>query len=99
LRVSLIFIFYGSDIPFANSNRNTHIDNGIINAIFERILNIFTVLFLDLTPIINDTIKPMSIKIYRRMGIHRLIFGNTRPLKMKKTNSETKNKTKVKIIG
>lgn len=62
LRVSLILILYGSEIPFANSNRNINIDNGIINVMFERILNTFTVIFLDLTPKINDTINPMSIK-------------------------------------
>ena len=98
VRVSSILIFYGSEIPFANSNRNNHIDSGIINAMFERILNTFTVLFLDLIPNIKDTINPTSIKIYKKMGIHRLIFGNIRPLKTKKTSSATKNNTKVKII-
>lgn len=66
---------------------------------FERILNAFTVLFLDLIPNINDTINPISIKIYKNIGIHRLIFGNIRPLNTKKTTNATINKTKDKIIG
>lgn len=89
-------MIYGPEIPFANSNRNINIDNGIINVMFERILNTFTVIFLDLTPKINDTINPMSIKTYKKIGIHRLIFGD---LNTKKINNATKNKTKVKMIG
>jgi len=89
-------LIYGPEIPFANSNRNINIDNGIINVMFERILNTFTVIFLDLTPKINDTINPMSIKTYKKIGIHRLIFGD---LNTKKINNATKNKTKVKMIG
>lgn len=63
---------------------------------FERILNTFTVIFLDLIPKINDTINPMSIKTYKKIGIHRFIFGD---LNTKKINNATKNKTKVKMIG
>jgi hypothetical protein len=55
---------------------------------FERILNTFTVIFLDLTPKINDTINPMSIKTYKKIGIHRFIFGD---LNTKKINNATKN--------
>lgn len=72
------------------------IDNGIINAMFERILNTFTVIFLDLTPKINETINPMSIKTYMEIGIHRFILGD---LNTKKVNTATKNKIKVKMIG
>lgn len=89
-------MIYGPEIPFANSNRNINIDNGIINVIFERILNTFTVIFLDLIPKINDTINPMSIKTYKKIGIHRFIFGD---LTTKKINNATKNKIKVKMIG
>lgn len=71
-------------------------DNGIIKAMFERILNTFTVIFLDLTPKINETINPMFIKTYREIGIHRFILGD---LKTKKVNTATKNKIKVKMIG
>lgn len=92
----MTLILYGPEIPFANINRNINIDNGIINVMFERILNTFTVIFFDLTPKINDTINPMSIKIYMKIGIHRFIFGN---LNTKKINNATKNKTKVKMIG
>lgn len=96
ITTSLILILYGSEIPFANSNRYINIDNGIINVMFERILNTFTVIFLDLTPKINDTINPMSIKTYKKIGIHKFIFGD---LNTKKINNATKNKTKVKMIG
>ena len=92
----LHFEFYGSEIPFANSNRYIIIDKGIINAIFERMLNTFTVIFLDLIPKIIDTINPRSIKTYKKIRIHRFIFGD---LNTKKIINALKNNTKVKIIG
>lgn len=72
-------------------------DIAITNIEFDRIMNIFTAIFLDLAPKINATIKPISIKKYMLMGIHRLIFGNNRP--MNKTNKEKMNNTIVRMIG
>ncbi|KMY45444.1 hypothetical protein AC622_15435 [Bacillus sp. FJAT-27916] len=71
-------------------------DNGIINAIFERMQNTFTALILDLAPKINDTINPMSIKIYKKMRFHRFKFGERYT---KKINNAIKNNTKVNRIG
>lgn len=92
-------IFYGLEIPFANSKSNNHIDSGNINAIFDRILKTFIILFLDLTPRIIDIINPMSIKIYKKIGIHRLISGKFLPLNTKITKSAIKDITKVKMNG
>ena len=65
---------YGSEIPFASINRNNQMDNGIIRAIFERILNIFTMLLGDLIPKIMAITNPISIKKYSEIGIHKLMF-------------------------
>lgn len=60
---------------------------------FKKILNTCTIIFLDLFPNINDTINPMFIKIYNKIGIRRFILEGLN------TNNATKNKTKVKMIG
>ena len=74
LLISSVSYCYGSERPFASSNRYNQMDKGIIRAIFERILNIFTVLLGDLIPKIMAITNPISIKKYSEIGIHKLMF-------------------------
>lgn len=90
---------FGPAIATAISNNNKYIDINIQNIILEMALNILTFTFLDLTPKIKATMKPMSIKAYKQIGSHSPILANTPSLPITKTISAAKNKTNVKMIG